>query len=649
MNPEEFKAKLELFQTHLDDHHARLLKAQFDIENRLEIRFSCSSETNLSNNSDADQAELFDNLALAKKKRQLLVLLAALPHAISYYRKSPILTLRRSAKIFRREGLKGILHRASLLVNATSVDENFLYGQIPPLSGDFMPLVSVIVPNYNHEPFLRQRLESIYQQTYSNIEVILLDDCSSDDSLSILNSYANRFPAKTICCFNNVNSGGVFYQWKKGLEFAKGELIWIAESDDYCSTSFLEEMVRCFHNKGVKLAFGYTNFVSGEQLETVWTLSQYLNDFGPSFWDKPFIKSANALVKSGWTFKNLVPNVSSAVFRHPGNIKLFEDPEWLHMRLCGDWVFYLYLIRGGLVAYNPNAVNYYRQHSSNTSVNAQKEDIYYREFEIVAKRIAATYEVDMDDLQKQEKVLYEHWCSRRGNDRLNEFCQLYNLDQCLLYAEKRCPNILMVTYALAAGGGETFPIILANELARRGYGVTLLNCHQQATEIGVFRMISPDVSLLEVERIELIPAICDDMAISLIHSHHAWVDTTLALLLKHRPNVKHVISTHGMYEMMPAQQIYDLTPLLSDEIDAFVYTAEKNLSNFPQALIREKNFYRIENALPLKPINPVSRQELDIEPEDFVLCLVARAIPEKGWEEAVEAVKMANADRKSVV
>ncbi len=53
-----------------------------------------------------------------------------------------------------------------------------------------MPKVSVIVPNYNHAPFLRQRIDTILAQTFQDFELILLDDCSTDDSRSILSSYS---------------------------------------------------------------------------------------------------------------------------------------------------------------------------------------------------------------------------------------------------------------------------------------------------------------------------------------------------------------------------------------------------------------------------------------------------------------------------
>ncbi|MBC5786405.1 glycoside hydrolase family 99-like domain-containing protein, partial [Ramlibacter sp. USB13] len=96
-----------------------------------------------------------------------------------------------------------------------------------------MPKVSVIVPNYNHAPYLRRRLDSIYGQTYRNIEVILMDDCSCDGSRALMQEYAQANADITRTLFNEVNSGGVFRQWAKGIAAATGELVWIAESDDY--------------------------------------------------------------------------------------------------------------------------------------------------------------------------------------------------------------------------------------------------------------------------------------------------------------------------------------------------------------------------------------------------------------------------------
>ncbi len=100
------------------------------------------------------------------------------------------------------------------------------------------PLVSVIVPAYNHAGYLRQRIHSILSQTHSNIEVILLDDASTDGSASILNEYAGDARVKAIV-YNETNNGSPIQQWLKGLALATAGWIWIAESDDEAMPEFL--------------------------------------------------------------------------------------------------------------------------------------------------------------------------------------------------------------------------------------------------------------------------------------------------------------------------------------------------------------------------------------------------------------------------
>ncbi len=585
--------------------------------------------------------------AAASRLSRLTGLARAVGPAVDFYQGSWTLAFTRAFGVFRREGIGGIVRRASILTGrplAGGEGASAVYGEMPPASADFAPKVSVIVPGFNHARYLRQRLDSIYAQSYPNVEVILLDDCSTDDSVAVMREYADRYPDRTLCRFNETNSGSVFRQWKTGLELATGELVWIAESDDYCSENFLTEMVRAFRNQAVRLAFSRTAFVSGEPAEKVFSTEEYMSDLGLAIWRQPFVRSAHALVKAGWAAKNLVPNVSSAVFRHPGRLALFDDPEWLGLRLCGDWVFYLSLIRGGLVAYSPDATNFYRQHPQNTSVNAQRENVYYREHEIVGRYLARMYRIERADLERQERHLYTHWCSKRGGDNREAFAALYDIGRIWPAAAGRLPNVVMAVHALSAGGGETFPIMLANLLERRGYAVTLFNCAEQPSEPGVRRMLSATIPLLELERLERVGEAFADMGVELVHSHHAWVDVSLATCLLANRDIGHVVSTHGMYEMMTAEQMQGLMPVLKHGIDAFVYTAQKNLDGLPNELRATKHVRRIDNALPDVVIDPVSRSDLGIAADDFVVCLVARAIPEKGWEEAIQAVEWANSN-----
>src|SRR5574343_1645650 len=105
--------------------------------------------------------------------------------------------------------------------------------------------VSVVVPGYNHEPFLAKRIDSLLNQTFDDFEIIFLDDNSTDDSLftatQLLSDLNNKIPFKIIK--NSVNSGSPFKQWNKGVTLSQGKYIWIAESDDFANYDFLKKTV----------------------------------------------------------------------------------------------------------------------------------------------------------------------------------------------------------------------------------------------------------------------------------------------------------------------------------------------------------------------------------------------------------------------
>lgn len=103
--------------------------------------------------------------------------------------------------------------------------------------------VSVIIPNYCHARFLNRRIDSVLNQTYGDFEVIILDDCSSDNSRDIIETYRHH-PRVSHIVYNEKNSGSTFIQWDKGFELAQGEYIWIAESDDEAAPTSFEEWRR---------------------------------------------------------------------------------------------------------------------------------------------------------------------------------------------------------------------------------------------------------------------------------------------------------------------------------------------------------------------------------------------------------------------
>ena len=104
--------------------------------------------------------------------------------------------------------------------------------------------ISVVVPNYNYAKYINKRIDSIVRQTYPIYELIILDDCSTDDSVEVIEKKIEKIKVKypelkVRFIKNEKNSGKAMRQWRKGFELAKGDYIWIAEVDDLSSREFL--------------------------------------------------------------------------------------------------------------------------------------------------------------------------------------------------------------------------------------------------------------------------------------------------------------------------------------------------------------------------------------------------------------------------
>lgn len=125
-----------------------------------------------------------------------------------------------------------------------------------------LPLVSIIIPIYNCERFLRRALEGVLQQTYPNLEIIVVDDESSDNSYSI----AKQFETRAVKVFRQKNAGAAVAR-NTGLKNANGAYIQFLDADDYLSPGKIEEQMKALDGQQDKVAVcNYTSFVNDEEL-----------------------------------------------------------------------------------------------------------------------------------------------------------------------------------------------------------------------------------------------------------------------------------------------------------------------------------------------------------------------------------------------
>lgn len=127
-------------------------------------------------------------------------------------------------------------------------------------------LISVIIPVYNCEKYLNRCLDSILKQSYRNIEVILVDDGSTDYSLNICKEYENK--DKRFKVFNKEN-GGPSSARNHGLDRCNGEYIVFVDSDDYLSDDYLQRLYETMIKNNAEVVFcGYDTEDSNKQVKS---------------------------------------------------------------------------------------------------------------------------------------------------------------------------------------------------------------------------------------------------------------------------------------------------------------------------------------------------------------------------------------------
>ncbi|PHR74601.1 MAG: glycosyl transferase [Lutibacter sp.] len=235
------------------------------------------------------------------------------------------------------------------------------------------PLVSIIIPNYNHALYLKERLDSIFNQIFQDFEVILLDDCSTDASREILTKYAEKEKVSH-CVFNEINSGNTFDQWNKGIALAKGTYIWIAESDDYCENNFLEKVLTpLLEDKEIVLSYCQSNRVNAKSKVTGSWLKQ-TQELDDTLFLSDFTLNGNEFIERFLIYKNVIPNASAVVFRRQSLEDLGSLERVSKFKYCGDWILYFNLIINNKISYVSESLNGFRYHSESVIATANKSE-----------------------------------------------------------------------------------------------------------------------------------------------------------------------------------------------------------------------------------------------------------------------------------
>ncbi len=215
-----------------------------------------------------------------------------------------------------------------------------------------IPKISVIIPVYNTEKYLRRCIDSVLAQTYQDFELLLIDDGSKDSSGAICDEYAEKDTRVKV--FHKEN-GGVSSSRNVGLEHARGEWITFVDADDWIAYDMLRQMLERADAKGADVVLGDFAF-SFSKGDVIYMIAE---------WDNNKTASLNRYITSVWTClcggihkRSLYEEYQ---LKSPQGVTYCEDFH-LIVRLCYyarkvvniHQPFYYYRQQGGSVTHNLN-------------------------------------------------------------------------------------------------------------------------------------------------------------------------------------------------------------------------------------------------------------------------------------------------------
>lgn len=608
---------------------------------------------------------------------------------------SPTLAARGISKILANQPLRtrlgekgrekvNLLHNAKLGSDQVyKLLESFANGTIE----EKRPTVSVVVPNYNCSAYLEQRLNSITNQTIKPNEIIILDDASTDDSLSTINKLISGISIPHKLIKNSKNSGSPFIQWEKGLQEAKYDVVWIAEADDFATPDFLEKLLEYFKDPDIVLAYSQTMTVDGsgnpipgyfgkpllaDAMHESAPALAYTDSIDPAKWRKEYIEFGANEIINALGLQNTIPNASGTLVRRENALKAVKAA--LNYKNCGDWVYYIELAKQGDIAYNPAVLNYFRRHISSTT---QSNPI-----QVIKEALKIT-----QDLLKQKRLplnsvlnnifrrfLEYEWELRNAPGKVSMHSHpeltaiMADIRKRLNKLLKKARSILVLVPDAETGGGQTAAIRVANALAKNN-NVYLVSARPFLDDNNLIKLISDDVMFLEgnlssyshlrycdvlpgkyetdtsLNRVSVLGAMISWLNIESIYSNVWWADK-LAYSIRKQFDLKWFIHMHGCYEFLASNPDCDpsfnkILPDIMRLVDGMFYLDPKNLKIFESSTLPRPPLYLSNNGV-ADIDSAANTVQLEKKPNEVLFCMCARGIPEKGWEQAIQATLRIN-------
>ena len=221
------------------------------------------------------------------------------------------------------------------------------------------PLVSIVCLTYNHETFIAEAISGMLGQTYAPLDIIILDDASTDATAQVVRDELAKYPQRRDIRFiRNDRNLGIRDNFEKGVSLARGRFISKAHGDDIMMPTMIEEMARVWGKEDVSLVATNARYIDERS-----------NELGRFFRDPagPHDDSFETLVRDG---ANVVCFGATQGFDR----RLYEEFGWPPEYLTSDDImlaFYAYLAKGA--RFIPEPLLKYRVHGHNASLGLEAE------------------------------------------------------------------------------------------------------------------------------------------------------------------------------------------------------------------------------------------------------------------------------------
>jgi glycosyltransferase involved in cell wall biosynthesis len=222
--------------------------------------------------------------------------------------------------------------------------------------------VSIVMPAYNHARYVAAALDSVVAQTHGNLEIIVVDDGSTDATAAILDDYAARCTTHPITVVHQANAGA-HEAFNHGLALARGEIVALMNSDDLYAPDRLEKVIAQMDERGAGLGFSATRFIDDAGQEIAAT--------------DPYAKQLRkAIAEAGRVpdplyvlfYNNIAISTGNFVLRRE---LLERTGGFCAMRVCHDWDFLLAASYAAPITMVDEPLYVYRLHGTNTFARAR--------------------------------------------------------------------------------------------------------------------------------------------------------------------------------------------------------------------------------------------------------------------------------------